>query len=38
MRSTIIAFALAFALCAAGFLILDIVIMNLHGLSLIFEG
>ncbi len=38
MKSTIIPFAVAFALCAAGFLILDVVIMNLHGLSLIFEG
>lgn len=38
MRSTMITFAVAFVLCVAGFLILDVVIMNLHGLSLIFEG
>ena len=38
MRSTIIPFAAALVLCGAGFLILDIIIMRLHGLSLIFEG
>ncbi len=38
MRNTIIPFAVAFVLCGAGFLILDVIIMNLHGLSLIFEG
>jgi len=38
MKSYIIPFAVTFVLWGVGFLILDIVIMRLHGLSLIFEG
>ncbi len=38
MKSYIIPFAVTFVLCGVGFLILDVVIMSLQGLSLIFEG
>ncbi len=38
MKSYIISFAAAFVLWGVGFLILDVIIMSLHGLSLIFEG
>lgn len=38
MKSYVVPFAVVFVLCGAGFLILDVVIMSLQGLSLIFEG
>jgi hypothetical protein len=38
LKSYIIPFAVAFVVCGLGFLILDVIIMRLHGLSLIFEG
>jgi hypothetical protein len=38
MKSYIIPFAVTFVLFGVGFLILDVVIMSLQGLSLVFEG
>jgi hypothetical protein len=38
MKSYVVPFAVMFVLFGVGFLILDVVIMSLQGLSLIFEG
>ncbi len=37
-KNRILSFIIAFAVCAAAFLLLDIAIMNMQGLSLIFHG
>jgi hypothetical protein len=38
MKSYVVPFAVMFVLFGVGFLILDVAIMSLQGLSLIFEG
>ncbi len=38
IKARIIPFVVAFAVCAAAFLLLDLVVMNMQGLSLIFHG
>jgi len=38
MTGYVLPFAAALAVCLAGFLLLDMAIMNMQGLSLIFRG
>ncbi len=37
LKNKLISFGIAFVVCGGGFLLLDVTLMNMQGLSLIFE-